>query len=254
MELLRTKASRTRVSEIFYLGFNAILPIILLLLVRGFDPPYLALAVVFLSKWRIFALRPRFWLTNIKANMVDILVGISMVGLLYLALPSLPFQIVLTVLYVCWLLVIKPKSSPHGIMLQAGVAQFLGLVVLFHFSTVVGEFFVILGSFIIGFVAARHVVSNYEESYTELWSAVWGLLLAQLGWLAFYWTTIYDVNLPVRIPQIALLMLVFGFSAARLYHLQKHERLTPSIMRATALFTMGLLAVILVFSPWDATL
>lgn len=254
MELLRTKATRTRVSEIFYLAFNAALPIVILLLVRGFDPPYLALAIVLLSKWRIFALRPRFWWANIKANLVDVLVGISVVGLLYLSSTDITLQIIIAVLYGGWLLGIKPRSNAHGIMLQAGIAQFLGLVVLFHFSAVWNELIVVAGSWGIGYIAARHVVSNYEEPHVELYATIWGLLSAQLGWLLFHWTTAYNLGLPIMIPQIALIMLVLGFSSARIYHLQQHDKLSGPVLRGTTLFTIGLLSVILLFSPWDATL
>lgn len=254
MELLRTKASRTRVSEVFYLVFNALLPVVLLLLVRGFDPPYLAVAVVLLSKWRIFALRPRFWWPNIKANFVDIMVGLSTVGLLYLSSSSLVLQVIITATYMAWLLVIKPMSNSKGVMLQAGIAQFLGLIVLFHFSTVVNELVVVLLAWAIGYMAARHMVSNYEEPYVELWSTLWGFLVAQLAWLAFHWTSVYNLGLPIKIPQIALVTLVLGFSVSRLYHAFKHDRLNRSVLRGTTLFTIGLLVVILLFSPWDATL
>jgi hypothetical protein len=38
-----------------------------------------ALALVVLSKWRMFAVRPRFWAANIRANGVDLMVGLSIV-------------------------------------------------------------------------------------------------------------------------------------------------------------------------------
>lgn len=254
MELLRTKATRTRVSEMIYYAFNAALPVAVLLLVRGFDPPYLALALVILGKWRIFALRPRFWWPNIKANMVDLLVGLSVVGLLYLASTDITLQIIITVLYGGWLLGVKPLSSVTGVMAQAGIAQFVALVVLFNFSALWNEFFIIFMTWVIGYFAARHVVSNYEEPNVELWSALWGLITAQVGWLMFHWTVAYNLGLPILIPQAALVMLVIGFSSARLYNIQQAEKLGPSVIRGTALFTVILLAIILLFSPWDARL
>lgn len=254
MELLRTKATRTRLSEILYYVFNAALPVVVLLLVRGFDPPYLAIAIVLLGKWRIFALRPRFWWPNVKANMVDVLVGVSVVGLLYLASSDFVLQLIITLLYGSWLIIVKPMSSARGIMLQAGIAQFVGLTALFHFSAAWNELVVVLGSWIIGYIAARHVVSNYEEPNVELWSAVWGLLTAQIGWLLFHWTVVYNLGMPILIPQAALVMLVLGFSAARIYSMQQSERLSSTVIRGTTLFTVVLIAVILLFSPWDATL
>ena len=41
--------------------------------------------LVLLSKWRILAVRPRYWWVNIKANLVDLTVGISLALLVYIA-------------------------------------------------------------------------------------------------------------------------------------------------------------------------
>jgi hypothetical protein len=253
MELLKAKATRNRVSEAIYLGLNAVLPIAVFALVRLFDPPYLAIAIILLSKWRIFALRPRYWWVSIKANMVDVLVGLSVVGMLYLSFNQPIVQVLITLAYAGWLLVLKPRSTAHGIMLQAGVAQFVSLVVLFHFFRL-PEFVVIAGCWAIGYIAARHVVSNYEEPHVELMSALWGLVLAQLAWLAWRWTIAYNLGLPILIPQIALIMLVIGFCAARMYHANKHDRMTPPMLRGTAIFGGVLLVVIVLSSPWDASI
>lgn len=252
IDLLRTKATHSRLSELVYIGFNAMLPIAVLLLAR-LDPPYLAILLVVLSKWRIFALRPRFWWTNIKANMADLVVGISTVGLLYLASASLPLQIVLAIAYAVWLLGIKPRSGVKGTTLQAGIAQCAGLVTLFHFSVLLPEIVVLLGCWLIGYVAARHFISNYEEPYIEVLAAAWGLFVAELGWLMYRWTTVYNLGIPIRIPQIALIMLVIGFCAARMYHIRQHGRMTPAVLRGTVFFGLGLLLVIIFFSSWDIT-
>jgi hypothetical protein len=254
MELLKTGIRRTKVGELAYIGINAILPIVLLLLVLDFSSAYPALALVLLSKWRVFALRPRFWWVNIKANFVDFLVGASYVGLLYLSTGNLPVMLLLSVGYGVWLLYVKPKSDHKSVMLQAGIAQFLALTVLFSLSTVIDEVFVILGCFIIGYIAARHVVANYEEDRSEFVSYVWGLVISQLGWLFYRWTNTYDVHLPFRIPQIALLVLVISMAAARLYAAAKAHRMTMALVRSTAIFAAVLIVFILIFARWDVTI
>lgn len=254
MEFLRSKIRRSKVGELAYIGINVLLPIVLLLLVRNFDSIYPALALVLLSKWRILALRPRFWWTNIKANAVDLLVGVSVVGLLYLSMTSLPLQIAITLAYGGWLLYLKPRSDNRSIMLQAGVAQFLALTTLFSLSTVVDELVIIAGCWVIGYSVARHMLSNFEEDSTDLLSCVWGLLTAQLGWLLFHWTIAYDLSLPIKIPQIALIMLVLSFGVARLYSAAKHNRLSETAVRANAIFAAVLLIIILVFSRWNVTI
>lgn len=252
IELLRAKATRTRVSEAIYVGLNLLLPIAVLFLVR-LDPPYLAFALIVLSKWRILALRPRFWWVNIKANLADIIVGLSAVGLIYLASSSFSLQVVLAVLYGVWLLVVKPRSNAHGILLQAGIMQFVGLVALFHYSVVLPELFVLLSCWLIGYTAARHVVSNYEEKYVELMASIWGLFVLEISWIMYRWTNVYNLGLPIKIPQIALMMLVIGFCAARMYDFSKSQKLTKGMLRGTIVFGAALLAVILFFSSWDVT-
>ena len=254
MELLKTGIRRTKVGELAYIGINAALPIVLLLLVTSFSTAWPAFVLVLLSKWRVFALRPRFWWINIKANLVDFLVGVSYVGLLYLSLGNLPIMLILAVLYGVWLLYVKPRSDHSSVMMQAGIAQFLGLTVLFNLSTVVNELFIILGCFGIGYIAARHVVSNYEEEQSEFVSYGWGLALSQLGWLLYQWTNTYALGLPFKIPQVALLVLVMSMAAGRLYAASKAHHLTMSLVRSTAIFSAVLIAFILIFARWDVTI
>lgn len=253
MDLLKTGIRRTKVGEIAYIVINAILPVALLLLVLNFSSAYPALALVVLSKWRVFALRPRFWWANIKANFVDFLVGASYVGLLYLCGVNgfNPIMLVLALGYGAWLLYLKPRSDHASIMVQAGVAQFVALTVLFSLSTVLNELSVILGCFGIGYIVARHVVSNYEEDKSEFISYAWGLVVSQLGWLLYRWTAIYDLGLPFEIPQISLLMLVISLAAARLYAAGKAHKLNASLMRSTVIFSAALIAFILIFTRWD---
>jgi hypothetical protein len=254
MELLKTGIRRTKVGELAYIGINAALPIVLLLLVLDFSSAYPALALVLLSKWRVFALRPRFWWVNIKANFIDFLVGVSYVGLLYLSAGNLPIMLLLAVGYGVWLLYIKPRSDHASVMLQAGIAQFLALTVLFSLSTTINEFFIILGCFAIGYIAARHVAANYEEDRAGFISYTWGLVISQLSWLLYRWTITYDVRLPFKIPQIALLSLVISMAAAKLYAAAKARRLTMNLVRSTAIFSAILIAFILIFARWDVTI
>src|SRR5687768_11008218 len=64
-------------SYFFHLALNILLPILLVVLVRqGFFNQ--ALILILLSKWRMFSLRPRHWAANIRANSVDLIIGISL--------------------------------------------------------------------------------------------------------------------------------------------------------------------------------
>ena len=62
-------------SHFFHLGLNALLPALLYVMISmGFVP--LAASLIILSKWRMFAVRPRYWPANLRANGVDLTVGL----------------------------------------------------------------------------------------------------------------------------------------------------------------------------------
>lgn len=261
MELLKSGARRSRVGELAYIVINALLPVALVLLVRNFDSPYPAVVLVLLGKWRVFALRPRFWLVNIRANLIDLLVGLSVVSLMYLAgassrdISSVQFvQYTLAIGYGAWLLYLKPRSNMRAVLLQAGIAQFLALTVLFNLSVILSEPLVIILCWVIGYVAARHLMTDHEEEYIEFISAAWGLFLAELGWLLYHWTLVYDIGLPIKLPQISLLSLVISFTVVRLYAASKTGRLHDSAVRITAASSAILVLAILVFTRWTVTI
>ncbi|MGD8374127.1 MAG: hypothetical protein PVI21_04740 [Candidatus Woesebacteria bacterium] len=254
MELLGLRVRKGKLGEIAYAGINALIPVVLLLLIHGFDSIYPALALVFLSKWRILSLRPRFWWINIKANSVDLLVGMSVVGLLYLSMTSLILQLVIVLLYGFWMLYLKHRSGISSIHWQAGIAQFFALTVLFSLSTTVNDFLIVLGCWVIGYSVARHVTSAYDENSVELLSGLWGLLTAQFGWILYYWTTAYDLSLPIMIPQIALVMLVLSYAATRLYSAAKKDQLSVALVRLTSIYSILLMLVILLFSHWSVVI
>ena len=79
MKLLLRKLKPTSGFAYFlHIGLVMILPVAAFVLVRlGFVQ--LALSIVVLSKWRMFAVRPRFWSANLRANAVDLMVGLSAV-------------------------------------------------------------------------------------------------------------------------------------------------------------------------------
>ena len=125
MDLLKVSRKRnTKISNIAYIALNVGLALGVLFAVLSFETIWVALVLTMISKWRVLAVRPRFWTANILANMVDIIVGVSQVILLYGAMGSLWMQIGLTVAYIGWLLYIKPRSKQLYVSMQAGIAVF----------------------------------------------------------------------------------------------------------------------------------
>jgi hypothetical protein len=76
MKKLQLIKPSSRTSQIVYYFLNIGLPLLILVLVLA-ELPQLAAFLVILSKWRMFVVRPRYWIPNIRANSVDIFVGLS---------------------------------------------------------------------------------------------------------------------------------------------------------------------------------
>src|SRR5688500_18851426 len=127
MEFLKLSKKKTLFSEFIYVILNIALAVGVLVVVWAVDSPWAALALVLLSKWRVLGVRPRYWYANIQANLVDIIVSVSVVILLYAASGAVLTQCILAALYIVWLLFIKPRSRRIFIALLAGIALFLGI-------------------------------------------------------------------------------------------------------------------------------
>lgn len=222
MEFLRTIRRRSFLSEAAYVGLNVALAVAVLIVIQTTSSPFPAFALVALSKWRVFAVRPRYWLANIQANLVDFIVSIGVVILLFSANGNteigLYLQIALTLLYIGWLIFLKPRSTKQAMVVQAAVALFIGVTALFVVSYAWPGAVVVLAMAVIGYVTARHILTQYEEDHLQFVSLIWGLVLAQIGWVAYHWTIAYPIPfLDVRMPQVSIIAMAAGFIGFKLY-------------------------------------
>ncbi|MCA9335953.1 MAG: hypothetical protein KDA17_02355 [Candidatus Saccharibacteria bacterium] len=251
MDLLKAHKRRSKLSEAAYVTLNVGLAVALLVIVLVGQSPWLAVVVVLMSKWRALAVRPRFWFANLVANMVDIIVGVSMVVLLYGANGSLWLQIALTVLYIIWLLLIKPRSKRSFVAAQAGIAVFLGVTALSMISYSWDSLLFVAGMWVIGYVTIRHVLGSYEEPLTMMYSLVGGALFAEMGWIGFHWMMAYP--LPgfgtIQLSQLALFMVLFCFDAERAYaSYHRHGVVRRQDILAPFVLTAGILAMVYVLA------
>lgn len=254
MEFLRAHKRRSLLSEIIYILLNIGLAIAILMFVWATGTPWLALLLVLLSKWRVLAVRPRYWFTHIESNMVDIIVGISTVILLYLVNQSaiqhgVIFQLIIAALYACWLLLLKPRAKRSAIALQASVAVTVGTIALASVSYEWPSFLVVLLIWVIGYSSARHVLAAYSETDVRILSLVWAFILAEIGWLTYHWTIAYPfIFAPtLKIPQMTIIVLCLSFLAERTYaSYHKHGAVKQSDIILPLLFTIGLLLALLV--------
>ena len=144
MELLSLHRRRSRLSDVAYVALNIGLAIAVLAIAWSTQNVWLPLVVVLIGKWRVFAVRPRFWRQNILASAVDSIVGISHVIFLYAASGQTILQVALTIGFIFWLLFVKPRSKRLFVTAQAGAALFVGVTALSMVAYQYDVFFFVL--------------------------------------------------------------------------------------------------------------
>lgn len=251
MDFLRTGKRRSLVSNIAYNGLNIALAVAILVAMQLSNSHIPGFLLILVSKWRIFAVRPRYWFANIQANLVDIIVSIGFVVFLYAAGSNLAFQIPLTLLYISWLLFLKPRSKRSLVAIQAGIAVFIGVSALFMHSYAWPATVTVLAMWIIGYSAAYHVTSSYDkEDHSLFLRLVWAFVFAELGWLLYHWTIAYPIPglAGVQIPQAAIIALGLSFVAERFYHSYNKNDGVVQIQEVlpSSLFVLSVISVLIV--------
>lgn len=253
MEFLKLLRRRSVLSELVYVGLNVGLAVAVLIIVRTVESPIPAFILVALSKWRVFAVRPRYWLANIQANFVDFIVSMSVVILMYSVGVSgsyaLVLQICIVALYIAWLVYLKPRSSKRSVVSQAWTALIIGTTALFVASYSWPVELVVLGMAVIGYVAGRHALTQFEEDHLQFLSLMCALVMAHIGWIFYHWVIAY--SLPVveaRIPQVTVIVAVIFFALYKVYDSYKrNDKVEPAEVVMPVLFSVGIVLTLMIF-------
>lgn len=230
-------------SQFVHIGLNVLLPVMVFILVR-INFVQLALILILLSKWRMFAVRPRFWLANIRANSVDLLVGVSI--LVFMASSSgQMLQILWAVLYGVWLTVIKPASSTPMVALQASLGYLAGLLAISIGWDTAPLYGLVFSTGLICYISAHHFFDAFDESHTRMLSYLWGYFGASLVWLLGHWLLFYGA-----ISQPSLLLLSLGYGFATLYYLDHFDKLSIGVRRQIVFIMLAIVIIVVAFSDW----
>ena len=207
------RKSRNIASNMVHIFLNILLGVGSVLVTVLSASPLLGLLLVLLSKWRVFAVRGRYLWLNIKSNLVDMVVGVSVVLLAYYAGASLmPGDILLAIFYCAWLLFIKPMSSEKATLAQSLIAVFLGMSAAAIMAANLDAIVLVLLAFLVGYAASRHVLVQSSDKDFTLTTLVCGLVFSEVAWLCQSWAIIYTFGESgVRIPQIAIILTIFAF-------------------------------------------
>ena len=212
-DYILARKSRNIASSFVHVFLNLLLGVGAVLITVLSNSPVFGLLLVILSKWRIFAVRFRYLWVNLKSNLVDLIVGISVVLLSYYSGSSfIPIHIFLSIFYCVWLLFIKPLSNDNATIVQSLIAVFLGSSACSIMTAGLDSIVFVLLEFLIGYACSRHVLSQSDTKDFTLTTLVCGLVFAEIAWLCNSWSIIYTFgSTGIRIPQVALILTIFAF-------------------------------------------
>lgn len=232
-------------SRILHVGLNVLLPIVVFVLVR-ISFVQLALIIILLSKWRMFAVRPRFWPANVRANAVDLMVSISiLIFMTQVSITQPVVQLLWVALWGVWLVFIKPASSTFMVALQAGVGYLCGLMALSVGWDTAPLYGLVLATGVVCYISVHHFFDAFDESHTRLLAYLWGYFGASLVWVLGHWLLFYGA-----VSQPTLLLLSLGYGFATLYYLDHFDRLSTGVRRQVSFIMLAIVVVVVVFSDW----
>jgi hypothetical protein len=232
------------VAHVLHIGFNLLLPVLIYVLIR-IDIVPIAFLLVIISKWRMFAVKPRHWPANIRANGIDLLVGLAIVVFMVNSGTQL-WQVIWTLLYAFWLLAVKPRSDVISVSAQALIGQFAGYTALFLALGDAPAAVLVVGSWAIAYITARHFLTSFDEPLSRLFANIWAFTAASLVWVLSHWLLFYG-----PIAQPTLLMSIIGFSLATLYYLDETDRLSVFYRRQILFIMLTVVTIVILLADWQ---
>ena len=245
------RKSRNVISSVLHVLLNILLGVgsIAITVISG--SWIVGLALVLISKWRIFAVRPRFWLTNIKSSLVDLIVGASFVLITYCSGTEwLLVHILLALGYCLWLIVIKPLSSDTATEVQSIFAMFIGSTAVSLLFASSNSALMTISCFAIGFACARHILVQTDDNDFGLVTLACGLVSAEIAWLCNGWLIVYTFGTTgIAIPQISIVLTAFSFLVGRIIaSARAHEgKISFSEIFTPAIFSVLVVLVVVIW-------
>lgn len=247
IEFIKLARKRGVVADVIHAALNIAFAAATIFLTMAFETPWPAMALVLMSKWRVIAVRPRYWWANFLSSLPDLAFGIGIaviswragqialtnidnginmdVSLFGLSLPLAGMvQVVLGLIFAVWLVWIKPKHDDKWVSFQALASQCVGLMAIFTMGLQLSLTGTLILSFVVAFASARQVLGQFEEKDQGFLASVWGLLVMELAFVSWHWSVFYTITPLVYIPQITLITMVISVVAYRVYGAWSNDR------------------------------
>ncbi len=233
-------------SQLAHMSLVALLPLLLFVVLRSsYLGLPLALVLILLSKWRMFAMRPRFWPAIIRANSLDIMVGVSVVAFMYSAGDQPFVQFLWVLAYAAWLLLLKPGTGIFLVSAQAFVGQLAGLVSLYLVWSDGPLYGLVISTALICYISARHFFDSFDEPYSKMLAYLWAYFGGALAWVLGHWLLFYAF-----VSQPTLILTIIGYGLAVLYYFDHYDKLTIILRRQMIAVMLVVLIFIIVFADW----
>ena len=245
------RKSRNIISSILHVILNVLLGVgsVAITVVTG--SWIIGLGLVLLSKWRVLAVRPRYWIVNLLSNLTDFIVGASFVFIAYCSGTTwLPIHFILAAGYIIWLVILKPRSSEIAAEFQSLVCVFLGTtaaVMLFASSNAV---FMTVFCGLIGFSACRHILVQSDENEFGLMTLGSGLISAEIAWLSNSWLIVYTFGTTgIMVPQLSIILSVFIFITNRVFKtgIEHNGRINFREIATPVIFSILIVTVLVIW-------
>lgn len=250
-DFISIRRGRNALSAVAHVALNLGLAVALTALTLVSGSWVLGVMLVLLSKWRVVAVRPRYWWLNIKSSLVDLIVGVGLVLLVYYAGAEFNVgHVILTLVYAVWLVVIKPKSTAVMAKTQALFAVFFGVAAATLSAANLDPMVLVIASFVIGYGAARHVLMHGEDHDFSLITFTMGLLMAEVSWVLYHWMIVYSLDgVGLVVPQLAIVQTLLAFVFFKAYKsVLKHDgKLRVGDVLAPAIFSVIIVVIMVVF-------
>ena len=244
------RKGRNIISAILHALFNLFLGLGSVFITFTTSSWVIGVFLVIISKWRMFAVRPRYLFLNLKSNLVDLIVGFSFVFITYCSGPVLlPIHFILAILYSAWLVVLKPMSTERASWLQSLLAVFLGTTATTLMSATTNSAIPVIANFLIGFGAARHVLVQGDDPEFSFLSLIVGLLFADISWLCQSWLIVYTFKeIGFLLPQSSILLTVLIFLIGYIFNnFSTTEKFSFAKIAAPTIFSLALILIIVLW-------
>lgn len=250
-DFVALRRGRNVLSSILHIILNIALAVASILITWVTKSPLIGLTLVLISKWRMFAVRPRYLELNLKSNLVDIIVGCSFVVIAYCSgSVLLPIHLILMALYSIWLIFLKPRSAELATNIQSLWAVFFGTTALVLISANANPIFMTFGGLLIGYAATRHILIQGDDKDYGIIIVAGALISAEIAWLSHAWLIVYSFDsLGIIIPQLSVVMTIVATLFGHIYKsLRRNDgQLKWTEISMPTIFTILTLILILIW-------